>query len=40
MMVFSQLHRNINQPARKEYPDDTELVKDVRIVRRKGKSAP
>ena len=31
---FSQLHRNINQPARKEHPDDIELAQDctVRIV--------
>ena len=37
-----QLHRNINQPTRKEHPDDSKLAQDctVRIVRRKGKSAP
>ena len=40
MMVLSQLHRNISRPARKEYPDDIELAKDVRIVHRKGKLAP
>ena len=37
-----QLHRNINQPTRKEHPDDSKLAQDctVRIVCRKGKSAP
>ncbi|KIJ97512.1 hypothetical protein K443DRAFT_105573 [Laccaria amethystina LaAM-08-1] len=40
-MVFSA-HRNINQPARKEHPDDIEQPQDysARIVPRKGKWVP
>ncbi|EDR00689.1 uncharacterized protein LACBIDRAFT_295721 [Laccaria bicolor S238N-H82] len=39
---FFHLHRNIDQLTRKKHPDDIELVQNctVRIVRRKGKSAP
>ena len=38
----SQLHRNINQPARKQHLDDIELAQDctARIPCRKGSSAP
>ena len=37
MMVLSQLHRNVNQTARKEHSDNIKLVKDctVTIVCRK-----
>ena len=37
-----QLHHNINQPTRKEHPDDIKLAQEctVRIMCRKGKSAP
>ena len=40
--MLSQLHHDINQLASKEHPDGIELAQDcaVRIVRRKGKSAP
>ena len=36
-MVLSQLHRNVNQTARKEHPDNIKLAKDctVTIVCRK-----
>ena len=40
--MLPQLHHDINQLASKEHPDGIELAQDcaVRIVRRKGKSAP